>query len=146
MTNRTLVYLTSLVLLGMLALLALNMTSILTGHPDQQEYLKYNGVRGMAVNDHQLPYTLNFKQQNRVISLLNRAVRVTGIGAGKQQKPNFDSLTIYQFDQKPDLVLTPIAYVDHNLVFSVPEWDPHGYLMELSEGELQRLFPQTYDH
>ena len=40
MNNRTLVYLTGLVIGGMIILLALNMTSILTGQPEGQTYLK----------------------------------------------------------------------------------------------------------
>lgn len=145
MTNRTLVYLTSLVFLGMLALFALNVSSILTGNPDNQTYLKYNEVRGMAVSHHQMLYTLNFKQQNRIISILNRAVRLTEIKPGEKQPPHIDHLIIYQFNDQPDILLTPITYLDHQLIFSVPQWDPDNNFMELSNGELQQLFSQTYD-
>lgn len=145
MNNRTLVYLTSLVILGMLVLLALNMTSILTGQPIGQTYLRFNHVRGMAINHDQLLYTLNFSQQNQIIEILNRSVRVVGVKPGKRQKPDFEKIIVYQFDNKPDLVINPIAYVDKNLVFSVPEWEAEGYLMELSEGDLQDLLSKTYD-
>lgn len=145
MNNRTFVYLTGLVIIGMLVLLALNMTSILTGQPEGQEFLKYNHVRGMAVDHNQLLYTLNFNQQNRVIDIINRSVRVVGVKPGKRQKPDINKIIVYQFDGKPDLIINPIAYVDDNLVFSVPEWESEGYLMELSEGNLQKLLSKTYD-
>ena len=145
MKNRTLVFLTSFVILGMLALLALNMKSILMGQALNQTYLKYNHVRGMAVKANQLLYTLNFKQQNQVIDILNRSVRVVGVKPGKRQRPEIENIVIYQFDGKPDLVINPIAYVDKNLVFTVPEWEQEGYLMELSGGNLQNLLSTTFD-
>lgn len=145
MTNRTLLYLTLLVLVGIAILFALNMTSILTGQPEDQTYLKYNNVRGMAVSHNQLLYTLNFQQQNSVIDILNKAVRVVGVKPGKRQKPTFERMVVYQFDGQPDVLINPIAYVDKNLVFSIPQWEKDNYLMELSEGDLQQLLSQTYD-
>lgn len=145
MTNRTLIYLTGLVFLGMIILFALNMTSILTGTPENQTYLKYNNVRGIAVSYHHLLYTLNFKQQNKVIDILNRAVHVIGLKPGKRQKPTIDNIVIYQFDDQPNLDIIPVAYIDNNLVFSVPQWDSKNYFMEISNGDLQRLLSQTYD-
>jgi hypothetical protein len=121
------------------------MTSILTGQPISQTYLKYNDVRGMAVSHNQLLYTLNFKQQNTVIEILNKAVRVVGVKPGKHQKPNFDKIVVYQFNHQPDLNIHPIAYVEKNLVFTVPEWDKEGYFMELSEGDLETLLSQSFD-
>lgn len=145
MTNRTLIYLTALVLIGMVTLFAINMTSILTGKPEDQTYLKYNHVRGMAVSHNQMLYTLNFKQQNDVIEILNRTVRVVGVKPGKRQRPSIDKIIVYQFNDQPDLVITPIAYVDNNLVFSVPAWNPNGFFMEVSNGRLHQLLSQTYD-
>lgn len=145
MNNRTLVTMTCLVILGMLVLLGLNMTTIMSGQPANEKYLRYNHVRGMAINHNQVLYTLNFNQQNKVIEILNRSVRVVGVKPGKRQKPAIDKIIVYQFDGKPDLIISPVAYVDNNLVFSVPEWEEEGYLMELSEGGLQTLLSKTYD-
>lgn len=145
MNNRTVVYLTIMVVVGLVVLLAINMSSILTGQPGNQTYLKYNDVRGMAVDHNDLHFTLNFTQQNKVIDIINRSVRVVGVKPGKRQKPDIEKIVIYQFDGKPDLVITPIAYVDNNLVFSIPNWEKDGYLMEVSEGTLQTLLSQTYD-
>lgn len=145
MNNRIVLFFTIAVLAGMGILLAINMSSILTGQPAHQTYLKYNNVRGMAVGHNQMLYTLNFKQQNDVIDILNRSVRVLGVKPGKRQKPNIEKIVVYQFDNQPDIVITPIAYVDGNLVYSVPQWDQDGYLMELSDGDMQKLLMQTYD-
>ena len=146
MNNRTLTYLTLLVLLGMAVLIGINMKSILTGQPNNQTYLKYNDVRGMAVSHNQLLYTLNFEQQNTVIEILNKAVRVVGVKPGKRQKPTIDKIIVYQFEGQPEITINPIAYIDNNLVFTVPAWDKDSYLMELSEGDLRQLLLETYDH
>jgi len=146
MSNRNFYIMTAVVFLGMLTLFALNLTEVLTTQSDDpQTYLKYNDVRGMAVGHNQLLYTLNFKQQNTVVDILNRAVRVVGVKPGKRQKPNIDQIIVYQFDNKPDITITPIAYVDSNLVFTAPEWNGDGYLMEISNGSLQQLLSQTFD-
>lgn len=145
MDNRTLFILTGCVLLGMILLLAINLTNILTGEPPNQAYLKYNDVRGMAVSRNQLLYTLNFQQQNSIIEILNKAIPIDEIKSGQRQPPNIQEMVVYQFQGAPDITLTPIAYVDQNLVFSAPQWQHNGYLMELSEGDLQKLLSQTYD-
>lgn len=145
MSNRLLVYLTSLVIAGMIVLLSLNLTSIFSGKARNQTYLRYNEVRGMAVKHNNLLYTLNFDQQNQVIDILNHSVRVLGVKPGKRQPPKIETMIVYQFDDKADLVINPIAYVDGNLVFSVPQWASEGYFMEVSDGALQTLLSQSYD-
>lgn len=145
MSNRTLIVLTALVIVGMLLLLGLNLTNILTGHPPNQTYLQYNNVRGMAASHNQMLYTLNFQQQNKIIDILNSAVPIVDIEPGDRQPPNIEKLIVYQFEGKPDIILKPIAYIDQDLIFSAPEWNPNGYMMELSEGDLHKLLSQTYD-
>jgi hypothetical protein len=145
MSNRTLVVLTVLVIAGMLVLFGLNVTNILTGQPPNQKYLKYNDIQGMAIGRNRVLYTLNFQQQNQVIEILNSAVPITEIKSGKRNPPNIDKLVIYPLQGKPEIVLTPIAYVDNNLIFSAPDWVAHGYLMELSDGDLKNLLSKTYD-
>lgn len=145
MNNRVLFSLTLLVLLGMLILFGINMTSILTGSTPFQPYLDFNQVRGIDVNHRHLSYTLNFAQQNEIIEILNRSVKVMGLRPGKHQRPAIERIVIHRFHDLPALIITPVAYVDQNLVFSIPDWDAHGYLMELSEGRLQNLLAETYD-
>ena len=145
MSNRTLFFLTALIGVGLITLLVINMTSLLTGQPPNQSYLKYNDIRGMAISHGQTLYTLNFQQQNRIADILNRAVPIDEIKTGKRQPSNIDQLIIYQFENQPDIVLTAIAYVDNDLIFAAKQWVPNGYLMELSEGDLKTLLSQTFD-
>jgi hypothetical protein len=99
----------------------------------------------MAIAHNQLLYTLNFKQQNTVIDILNKAIHIIDIRPGQRQPPNIEKIVIYRFNNQPDLVINPIAYVNQNLVFSIPEWEQEGYFMELSNGALKQLLSQTYD-
>lgn len=146
MNNRTLVYLTILVLVGIGALFALNVAQILDGSGASQTYLKPYEIRGMAVKFDQMLYTLNFEQQNEVVDILNRSVRVVGVKPDKRAKPAIEKIYVYPF--KDDVIeITPIAYVDNNnLVYSAPQWNNEGYLMEISNGKLHELLSQTYDH
>ncbi len=145
MSNRTLIYATVLVVASMLVLLGLNLSSILTGEPTTPRYLHRNQIRGMAVGHRQLLYTLNFAQQNQIVDLLNEAIQVEGIPSGNREAPDIDALVVYTFDDKPEVKLQPIAYIDHNLLFSAPAWTSSGYLMERSEGDLQKLLSLAYD-
>ena len=146
MNNRMLAILTGLVILGMIILLGINMTHILTGEPINQTFVKYNDVRGMAVEHDKKLYTLNFEQQNAVINLLNRSVPVDEIkkDALEPDPKGIQKLIIYRFDNKPDTVLTPVAYDNQDFIFFVPEWVPNGYLLDLSEGELKNLLTETF--
>lgn len=144
MSNRTLIILTSAFFLGIIVLFSINMTSILTGQPLNQIYLQYNNVRGMAVLHNKLLYTLNFQQQNKVIDIINQAVTIDTI-KGDRKPPNVEKLMIYQFENAPDIELVAVGYVEKNLIFSAPKWVPNGYLMEVSEGNLQKLLSESYD-
>lgn len=145
MNNRVVAFFTVLVILGMLVLFVLNVKDITSGQPPNQTYLKYNDIQGMAIEHQRLLYTLNFEQQNRIVEILNNGVPITEIKEGNKLPANFDKLVIYRFQGQPDIVLTPIAYVDKDLVFSAPDWAPNGYFMELSDGNLKTLLAQTYD-
>lgn len=146
MNNQTVFTISLLVIIGLGVLFTINISSILRGKETEEAYLKFNSVRGMAIERSKLTYTLNFDQQNDIVSILNRSVRVVGVKPDKRQKPDIEKLVIYQFGNKPDIIITPIAYIDQNLVYSAPAWNTDSYLMELSDGELQKLIAQTYDH
>ncbi|MFI5343323.1 MAG: hypothetical protein ACHQUC_03785, partial [Chlamydiales bacterium] len=109
-----------------------------------EPYLKYNQMQGVAVQHNTLLYTLNFQQQTDLVTLLNRSVRVLGVKPDKHEKPKVEKIIIYQFG-KSNVIITPIAYLNGNLVYSAPAWNADNYLMEISDGELQKLLDQTYD-
>lgn len=127
-------------------LFALNLGILFTGSSPTQKYLKYNDVRGMAVKYQNLLYTLNFAQQNAVIDILNQAIPFAGVTSEPTQPSDIQQMIVYQFEGKPDLILTPIAYINEQLVFTSPAWNPKGYFMEVSGGQLKTLLSQTYDH
>jgi len=145
MKNRTAFTIALFFVLGVVALFAMNLSTILAKHTLDEKYLKYNHVRGMAVEYNDLLYTLNFKQQNDLVSLLNHSVRVVGVKPDKRKKPEISKIIIYQFEDKPDIVITPVAYVNKNLVYSAPDWNEDNYLMEINDGRVQKLLAQTYD-
>lgn len=145
MSNRTIIILTFVVLAGMAILFILNIQTALTGQTGLQTYVKYNNVRGIAVKQNQLLYTLNFSQQNELIRLLNQSIPVKEIPGGQREPLSVQQIIIYQFEGKPDIILTPIAYVSDDLVFSAPGWSASGYLLDISHGQLKNLLLQTYD-
>ncbi len=136
----------TLVLLGSVSLLlALQMSALLSGKPEGEPYLPRQEVRGMAVQYKGLLFTLNFSQQNRAISFLNEGVKVDAISPHSSGSSEAESLVLYRFGEKPDLLLTPIAQEGGNLAFSIPEWVPHGYLLDRSEGALHTLLSEAHD-
>jgi hypothetical protein len=145
MSNRLVLWMTVLVLIGIGILFALNMASLFRGQSPASIYLKHNNVRGIAVKHENKLYTLNFTQQNDVVDWLNGSVPIEEIKSGQQTNPVIEQIVIYQFGEAKDLILTPVAYVDHNLIYSIPDWNPKGYMMDVSEGRLQNLLSQTYD-
>lgn len=144
--KNTTVFTVSLILVILLGLLlTVNIETIMRGKDTSEPYIEYNKVRGIAVEHKEKLYTLNFKQQNDLIYILNNSIHVLGVKPDKREKPQISKIIVYQFEGKPDLLITPVAYINQNLVYSAPSWSADGYLMEVSEGELQRLLAQTFD-
>lgn|GEM_PF-1572896 len=136
----------SLITLGIIALFLVILLNVvpLFWKPTSEEYIAQDHVEGMALVVNRLPYTLNFDQQKNVIDILNRALPVLDYRSTPQDPPLFfESIVIYRFDQKP-ITVKPLAWVNENLVFSVPEWS-EGYLMEVSKRELYEILNNAYD-
>ena len=95
----------------------------------------------MAVYHNNIPYTLNFAQQNSVINYLNEAIE---INAHIESKPaSFEKIVIYRFDQS-ELTLAPIGTIqDNNLVFPAAAWSRSGYMA--TPRELMELINLTFD-
>lgn len=145
MSNQTVVWMTIAVLASMAILFALNLNEILSGKPPSQTYLQFNDVRGMAVKHDGVLYTLNFDQQKRMIEMINQSDKVERVGDGKREAANFEEIVIYRFDGKDNWVIKPVAYINNDLFYSMPEWHPNGYLMDVSDGKLKTLILETYD-
>lgn len=142
MSNQLLFFLTTLVLVAVLVLFGLNMKSLTNTQTAYETYLKYNEVRGIAIEKEGKLHTLNFNQQNRMIQILNGATPTSPQSKGERTPVNFQKIVIYQFKNKPDLIISPINYVDNNLVFNQTEWSSTGSLSEHSGGELKQTIEQ----
>lgn len=144
MSNRTLFLLTGLVVLCIVILLLLNALPLFWT-PSVEKYLKFNDVRGMAVEHKGKLYTLNFDQQNEVIGYLNKSIPVADtVVANKNPKIDISKIVVYRFGL-PNLTMVPIEYINNNLIFSSPDWNPKGLMKDVSRGELENVLSQTYD-
>lgn len=143
-SNKIIFYLTCLVLVGIVIILALNFTEIFSS-PKNEKYIAYNNVRGMAIEHRKLLYTLNFDQQNQVIDYINMSLPVGRVALTQSKEPlNFTKIIIYRFN-KPDLIMTPVEVGNQNIVFFIPEWNPDGYIKDVTLGKLNNLIASTYD-
>lgn len=152
---------TAVVLGGFTIIMAMNFAALLGIVPSK--YISPNDVRGMAVEHNNMLYTLNFEQQNALVDIFNRAIPVSKeiVDARKTNSanlPEVKKIIIYRFNA-PDVEITPVAYVAKtssaiktetaghlNIVFSVPLWNPNGYLEEATSDEMQKVLLTTYDH
>lgn len=144
MNNTVVMWMTGLVVLCILILLFLNAMPMIWS-PNSEKYLKYNDVRGVAVEHKKKLYTLNFEQQNELIGFLNRSIPVgNAIVADKSPKLEVTKIVIYRFGLA-DLIIVPIEYNNHHLLFSCFEWNPKGLMKDVSAGGLENLLAQTFD-
>ena len=58
--------------------------------------------------------------------------------------PEISKIIIYQFEDEPEIIITPVAYINQNLVYSAPYCNPGHYLMEINDGLVAKLLAQTY--
>jgi hypothetical protein len=143
-SSNALIYLTLLVVICSLVILGLNLSYIFTASKNEK-YIGFNDVRGMALVHRNLPYTLNFEQQNLMVEHLNQSLLINkNPPIANASQLNFSELIIYRFNA-PDIHVTPIAYQNDNLIYTVPEWSGHGYFQDISLGTMRSLIDETYD-
>lgn len=139
MNNTLLRLLTVLVIFAMGILLVLNMKEWIPGVSGYATYLKKDNIRSVTIIHEGDEYPMNLNQQERFIALINRSVPVDKIREeGKKVPPYSQEIRIDRIEGD-DVTLTPIVYVDNSLIYSVPQWNPHGYMMDLTDGALQSL-------
>lgn len=143
MSNRTIFFLTAIVLVAMGVLLTLNLPDVLEGLP-YEPYLKLPKIRNIEVVHKGKSYTLSFQQQKEMVSYINRSAAVDKIKEGEKSEPDFEKIVIYLFHD-PDIELHPVVYVDEDLIYSAPMWNPNGYMLDLSDGEMKKLIRQAYN-
>lgn len=146
MIKRQLFYLivTTLVILSLLILI----TSLFyLRTPPSQKLLSYNDVNGIAIEKNNVFYTLNFQQQNELIGFLNHAAIIDpplwSEGSGQHvAKPSYTKIAIYRFDNA-DIEISPLAYIDGQLLFTSPAWFDGKQLIDTSNGALKQLLENT---
>ena len=144
MSNHTLFWMTGVLILCMLVLFLLNSIPLIWPQKSEK-YLKFNDVRGMAVEHKQKLYTLNFKQQNEFVGYFNASLPLEkGKVGDTKPKLEVSKIIIYRFDQ-PDITIVPMEYLKNNLIFSSPDWSSEGLMSDTSDGALKNLLSQTYD-
>lgn len=145
MNNRTLTYMTIFVLVGMGALLLINTLLLFQSPTTIAKYISRGDVRGMAVIHRHKEYTLNFTQQNTLIAYLNQLEQVPqNVNRSSQTVLDFEKIIVYKF-KSPNVEITPVGYVNDDLLLSVPEWYREGLLKDTSHGELKTILSKTYD-
>lgn len=144
MSDRSLNIFTAIVIACIFVLLAVNYLPSFS-KVIEDPFLTNNGVEGVELYHDNLPYTLNFEQQNLLVDSLNKGEKI-GTELIKKNKASFpySKIVVYQFN-KPTITLTPISTIDQNIIFEVPEWNPNGYIQERSGGELLKILSKTFD-
>lgn len=142
MIRRQLIYLvvTTLVILSVLLLITafFNLRT-----PPSQKLLSYNDVNGIAVERNGIFYTLNFQQQNELIGFFNHAIALDPPLLSLSQnehltQPSYTKITVYPFD-RPDIEITPVAYIDDQLLFASKTWNEGKQLLDTSKGALKQI-------
>lgn len=144
MSNRATGVMLFLVFTAIALLVIINTPGIFGSGPKDQ-ILSRSSVLGMATLHGGKLYTLNFEQQNQVLDILNRSLKIaTGRYLNsKQPKFGYDKLIIYLFDGK-EISIVPITFENQQLIFQSPALNPNGLLRETGPGELNPLLMKTY--
>jgi hypothetical protein len=145
MSNRVVTYMTAFVIIAIMILFAINSFPLFQT-AGKEPFLIRDIVKGIELIHEGKPYTLNFEQQNGLVTLINLAEPIQDPKDNPKKTPlDFEKIIIYQFN-KPNIELNPIGYVNDELVFSAPSWDKDHLLKDKSHGELKQLLSKTYDH
>ncbi len=142
MSNQVIRILTIVVIVAMSFLLLFNLKKWLPGGTSEP-YLQSKTVTSITIVEEGKEYPVATGALPNFIGYINHSVPVEGIRKeGKKEKPRFEKIVIVR-KEDVDAIITPILYVDDNLIFSAPQWNPHGYMLDLSDGYLQELILKT---
>lgn len=145
MSNRQIITLAALAVAAVFVLFAIKLIPFAGTSFQYEKYISHNDVRGSAVVQNDLDYTLNFEQQNALLGYLNKSLTVESAGYKKTADIPFSKLILYRFNSTP-IEITPIAVDSSDLIYSAPLWNPNGYMRDTSDGSLLKLLNSTFDH
>lgn len=142
MSNRMLLVLIGIVIVGIFLLLAYNFMALAKKHASAQAFLPQNSVEGIAVRHKGLPYTLNFDQQQQALRSLNGASPLNNeVDLKNREAADFDKLIVFLFNGA-DMELSPVGFLRNEFVYAVPG----GSLFITSDtGQFKKMISQTYD-
>lgn len=143
MNKNAICYLTITASIGIVSLCLILMLSLFQN--TESGFLIPNEIKGSAIEHEGLLYTLNFKQQNSVIFIINAAEPLE-----KSDQPKapgfpafFTKLIFYRF-QMPNIEIIPHGYEEENLIFSTSLWN-NKLMREKSNGKLKKILDESYD-
>lgn len=132
------IFLTSLALVAMGALLVLNLAPNIASSVTIQAVPPLM-VRSISVVEKGTSYTMNAEQQKIAASAIQRAEEVKKSDYPTVKGPfNFEKMIVQRFNSG-DLEIFPIQYKENELVFSAPSLNKDVYYIELSGGALQKV-------
>ncbi len=152
MSNQTIYLLVALALIAVLILFGVNLTNKYqtqtpqTNTPtlnNQQLKIDRTQVKGIAVEKEGKVYNMSMRQQMTALTFLDRAEPVDRKDyPTRNPSMGFNRLIIYRFNQ-PDIVLTPFAFEEKNIVFESPIIGTGSYILEMSGGEFYNLIQKV---
>lgn len=96
-----------------------------------------NWVRGAAVMSGEIPYTLNFDQENTLINIINQSEPHTDAAA--QVKFPLSKIVIYRFAKEPEIEIIAKGAVGSRIVYQAEPISKGVFLIEKEEGSLRKL-------
>ena len=144
MSNRTLLILTVIVIIGMGVILALNVMPVFF-QDAPPKYLTPGEIQGSAAQAGNAFYTLNFEQQNALIDAINASSKVETAQEGRKDTSfAIEKIDLYFFTGKT-LSLKLSTTTDNELLFSADEPPMEGIFKENTKGALKKLLNQAID-
>lgn len=144
MNNNTMIFLTSLALVAIGALMVLNLAPNIASRVTIQAVPPLM-VRSISVVQKGVPYTMNAEQQKIAANAIQRAEEVKKSDYPEVKGPfNFEKIIVQRFNSG-DLEILPIQYKENELVFSAPSLSKDVYYIELSGGALQKVLNSIHE-
>ncbi|EFB41480.1 hypothetical protein [Parachlamydia acanthamoebae] len=145
MNSSTLWLMTLLVLVGMGILFLMNFSPNLNTASIQKNHIDLNDIKAVTIEREGKPHTLSLEQQVELVKYLNLSQPVEKKTYENQNdQVDFEKIIIYRF-KHPELTITPVGYIGQNLLFSAPDLNPLGYMLDFSDGKLKNLIAQSIE-
>lgn len=119
-------------------------TTLFPGAQKLSTYISADDVEGMTVVYHDLPYALNFDQQNEMIELINRSIPVNDQNPSELLAMSTKKIIVHLFN-KEDVDIQLLGSKDGSVYFSSSTWIAGNNLKDVSTGDMQELINSSYD-